>query len=64
MVSLGLASIRRALPAEGRAARYDAVRASQPAGAPPMSDPFGEAVEVSAYASLIDQLVAWSGRRP
>ena len=44
----GAASIRRALPAEGRAARYDAVRASQPAGAPPMSDPFGEAVEVSA----------------
>jgi uncharacterized protein (TIGR03086 family) len=64
VVSLALGSIRRALPAEGRAARYDAVRASQPAGVAPMADPFGEAVEVSAYASLIDQLVAWSGRRP
>jgi uncharacterized protein (TIGR03086 family) len=64
VVSLALGSLRRALPAEGRAARYEAVRAAQPAGVAPMSDPFGEVIEVSAYATLIDQLVAWSGRRP
>ena len=63
-VSLGLESLRRALPADGRSALFDAVRASQPPELAPMSDPFGVAVEVSAYASLIDQLVAWSGRHP
>jgi len=64
VVSFALETMHRSLPAEGRAARYAEVAASLPAGVPPMSDPFAEAIDVGREASPLDQLVAWSGRHP
>ena len=67
VLDLAYAAMRRSLPAEGRAAIFEAVAARMPAGARDARDggaPFGEAVPVADDASLIDRLVAWTGRRP
>ena len=60
-IAAGFAEIRTNLPLEGRAALFAAIRAQGREG---MTDPFAEAVEVPADAPLIDQLVAFNGRRP
>jgi uncharacterized protein (TIGR03086 family) len=64
VVAFALAAMQQALPAEGRTAHYEAVAATLPPEAPPMSAPFGEALEVAAAAPTIDRLVAWCGRSP
>jgi len=64
VLEVAYASMRRSLPAEGRAAIFEAVAARMPAGAREAGAPFGEAVPVAGDAPLIDRLVAWTGRRP
>ncbi|MCU1345954.1 MAG: hypothetical protein JWL70_2220 [Acidimicrobiia bacterium] len=65
VVAAAFGVMRRALPAAGREAAFQAVIASMPPEqARSASLPFAEAVDVSAEAPLIDQLVAWNGRRP
>jgi uncharacterized protein (TIGR03086 family) len=54
--------MRFGLPAEGREAIFAAVSAQM--GLPEVAIPFADAVPVAADAPLIDQLVAWNGRRP
>jgi uncharacterized protein (TIGR03086 family) len=63
VVAVGFGAISRGLPAGGRQARFDQIVAGIPAELRP-PPPFGEAVEVPDDASAIDQLVAWTGRRP
>lgn len=63
VVAVGFGAISRGLPAGGRQARFDEIVAGLPVELRP-PPPFGEAVEVPADASAIDQLVAWTGRRP
>ena len=64
VVARSLDAMRQALPTASRAAQYAAVEATLPPEARPMPAPFADAVEVAADASPLDQLVAWSGRRP
>jgi hypothetical protein len=52
------------LPGENRAAIFAAVHEKMGPAAAGMTDPFAEVVPVPADAPLIDQLVAWNGRRP
>jgi uncharacterized protein (TIGR03086 family) len=64
-----LAWIMQGLPAEGRQAAYDEVRAEmdangQASSGPFDGPPFGEVVAVPDDAPLIDRLVAWQGRDP
>ena len=54
----------RFLPGEGRAALFEAMRASMPPEQRDFADPFADAVPVPDGAPLIDRLVAWNGRRP
>jgi uncharacterized protein (TIGR03086 family) len=54
----------RFLPAHGRAAIFDEVRATLPPERRNFADPFADAVPVDDDAPLIDRLVAWNGRRP
>jgi uncharacterized protein (TIGR03086 family) len=62
---LGLDAMRRELPMADRTPMWESFRANIPAGAEFQFDaPFANAVAVSSNASLIDLLVAWSGRRP
>jgi uncharacterized protein (TIGR03086 family) len=63
VVEVAFASLRRSLPAEGRAERYAEVKATLPPGAW-TSDPFAPAVPVGREAPPVDQLVAYAGRRP
>lgn len=63
VVRAAFAAIRETLPAEGRAERFGEVRDQMP-DPTQWSDPFAPAVDVAANAPLIDQLVAWNGRRP
>ncbi|MEZ5218366.1 MAG: TIGR03086 family metal-binding protein [Ilumatobacteraceae bacterium] len=65
VLAYAFAGIRRGLPAEGRRETFEAIFASVPAEVRAMmSFPFAEATDVPASAPLIDQLVAWNGRRP
>jgi uncharacterized protein (TIGR03086 family) len=64
VLAVSLASIRAGLPVEGRIALFDAITDRLPPGARSMGYPFGEAVAVPDDAPLIDQLVAYTGRRP
>ncbi|HEX3947820.1 MAG TPA: TIGR03086 family metal-binding protein [Acidimicrobiales bacterium] len=67
VVAVSLEALRQALPAEGRTAEFERVIRSMPAEAQATrvgGPPFAEAIEVPGGASPIDQLVAWSGRRP
>ena len=63
VIAVGFGAISRGLPVDGRQARFDQIVAGLPAELRP-PPPFGEAVEVPDDASAIDQLVAWTGRRP
>lgn len=59
-----LAISQKALPAEGRLESFAAIQERLPEqwrGGPP---PYGEAVAVDDDSPLIDQIVAWHGRRP
>ncbi|HEY5012342.1 MAG TPA: hypothetical protein VIK61_06500 [Acidimicrobiia bacterium] len=63
VLAVSLASIREGLPAEGRIALFDAITDQLPPGARSMGYPFGEAIAVPDDAAVIDQLVAYTGRR-
>jgi uncharacterized protein (TIGR03086 family) len=54
----------RFLPAQGRAAIYEDVKAKMPPERRNFTDPFADAVAVPDDAPLIDRLVAWNGRSP
>jgi len=63
-VGLMLRLMRSWLPGEGRAEIFAAVHEKMGPAAEGMPDPFAEVVAVPADAPLIDQLVAWNGRKP
>ena len=63
-IQVSLATMHQALPAYGRIEEFEAARARMPEGKEGFNYPFGEAVATAANASLIDQLVAWTGRTP
>ena len=56
--------VARRLPATGRHAIFEAVRAGMAPERADDPDPFADAVPVTDDAPLIDRLVAWNGRRP
>lgn len=60
---LALDSLRRDLPMADRTPMWEAFRATMPANVQ-FDPPFANAVAVGPGAPLIDQLVAWSGRKP
>lgn len=64
VVRVAFEAIRQALPAEGRAERFEAARQNVPEEWRDFPHPFAEAVAVPPDAPLIDQLVAWNGRGP
>jgi uncharacterized protein (TIGR03086 family) len=64
VLDVALAASRRNLPADDRPARFEALIAKMPAHVRPKVPPFADAVEVAPGAPTIDQLVAWTGRRP
>jgi uncharacterized protein (TIGR03086 family) len=64
VVAAGLASIRGLLPAEGRMEAFDELWKQLPPELADAPKPFAAAVPVPGDAPLIDQLVAFSGRRP
>lgn len=64
VLDMAFDGIRRVLPAEGRAAAFEAARRAVGQGLGDFPAPFDEAVEVGADAALIDRLVAWNGRHP
>jgi uncharacterized protein (TIGR03086 family) len=61
--ALALAAMQTSLPMADRTPMWEAFKANMPAGVE-MTPPFANAVDVGADASLIHQVVAWSGRRP
>ena len=63
-VGAALAGMRMALPAEGRNDVLTGVRDRMPEEERRLVVPFDDAVPVPDDAPLIDQLVAWCGRRP
>jgi uncharacterized protein (TIGR03086 family) len=63
-VGRALDLMRTWLPGEGRAEIFAQVREKMGPAAASAPDAFAEAVPVAADAPLIDQLVAWNGRRP
>jgi uncharacterized protein (TIGR03086 family) len=63
VVAIGLGAMQRELPAEGRTASYEEAFKHMPAGTP-TDPPFAEAVSLPIGAPPIEQLVAWTGRRP
>ena len=63
-VGTALAGMRMALPAEGRNDVLTGVRDRMPEEERRPVVPFDDAVPVGDDAPLIDQLVAWCGRRP
>ncbi|MEZ5143703.1 MAG: hypothetical protein R2726_14475 [Acidimicrobiales bacterium] len=63
VVGVAFAAIREAMPAEGRAEAFEAVRDQLPPGIE-WQPPFGPAVEVPDDAPLVERLVAWNGRTP
>lgn len=64
VVGVALAAARRGLPAENRAEILQEVLDKVPLEHRSAEPPFAEAVAVAPGAPLIDQLVAWNGRRP
>ena len=60
---VALAAMHRDLPMADRTPMWEAFRATMPANVQ-FDPPFANAVAVGPGASLIDQLVAWMGRRP
>lgn len=64
VVAVALASIQPMLPAGGRAERFAAAAERMGVDAGSFVPPYLEAVPVAAPAAPIDQLVAWTGRRP
>lgn len=64
VVGVAYEALRRALPGPGRTAILEAVVAEMPPEHREGGLPFAEPVHVATDATLIDRLVAWSGRRP
>jgi len=64
VVGRALELMRSWLPGENRAAIFAAVRENMGPEAASSPDPFAEVAPTPADAPLIDQLVAWNGRRP
>lgn len=64
VIVASLGSIADSLPATGRQALFDAVRATMPEEMRTSPPPFADAVPVPDDAPAIDRLVAWTGRRP
>ena len=64
MLEVAFAAIRQGMPAGGRIAAFQAMRASLPEALRNAKAPFTEAVDVGDDAPAIDRLVAWNGRRP
>lgn len=64
VLTMSLDVMREVLPAEGRRAMFDAIRATMPEDMRGRPDPYDAAVPVEPGASLIDQLIAHVGRRP
>jgi len=64
VVGVALDAIHRSLPEPGRQAMFEAVLAGMPEEVRPSTPPYGDAVELADGAPMIDQLVAWTGRRP
>lgn len=60
---VALETMRRELPLADRTPMWEAFRATAPANFQ-FDAPFANAVAVATDAPLIDQLVAWTGRRP
>lgn len=60
---LSLDTMHRDLPMADRTPMWEAFRATAPTNLQ-FDAPFANAVAVSSDASLIDQLVAWTGRQP
>jgi uncharacterized protein (TIGR03086 family) len=61
--ALALSAMRQALPMADRTPMWEAFKANMPTGME-MTPPFANATDVPADAPMIDQVVAWSGRRP
>lgn len=64
VVGVAYEAMRRALPAEGRTAMFEAILAEMAPERREAGFPFAEPVDVPADSTLIDRLVAWSGRQP
>lgn len=64
VLTLSLSSIRQLLPGPNRMAMFEEIRATMPADQQAWTPPFSEMVDVADDAPLIDQLVAWCGRKP
>lgn len=64
VLEVAFAAIRQGMPAGGRSAAFEAMRASLPQALRHAKAPFAEAVDVGDDAPAIDRLVAWNGRRP
>ena len=60
---LGLAAMHRDLPMADRTPMWEAFKATMPANLQ-FDPPFANAIAAGAQAPLIDQLVAWLGRKP
>jgi uncharacterized protein (TIGR03086 family) len=58
-----LAALQAALPDQGRAERFEEARRNAPPEWNDFPDPFAAASDPGPGAPLIDQLVAWSGRK-
>lgn len=63
VVSVALDGLKKILPAD-RAEVFAQAREAMPPEMRDFEDPYGPVVEVGHDAPLIEQLVAWSGRRP
>jgi len=64
VVRVAFDAIRTSLPSpEGRKAMYEEMMKDIPADARPRQ-PFADAIPIDHDAPLIDQLIAWNGRRP
>jgi uncharacterized protein (TIGR03086 family) len=64
VLDASIASVKRILPEPKRASLFEAVRDQMPPEYRDFPPPFADAVDVPAYASRIDRLIAWQGRKP
>ena len=64
VLELALDVYHHALPAEGRTAAFAATSAKMPEHLRQPNPPFGEAVAPADDYSLVEQVVAWTGRDP
>ena len=62
--ALHAAKIGNPIDGGGRPSQFDTFKLTMPNRGEGMSAPFGEVVPTPADAPLIDQLVAWTGRKP